>query len=438
MKTIIKTNNGSFEGVLNKEVIEFKGIRYGDCELFDYPKEHFYDDKEVVKCDKDAPFSLQLNSSIERFLTGMDYRKVEQVLDPLFLSITLPKDFEKRKEKLPVIVFIHGGTYKGGGCDSLSYDRSYMVKENDVIFVGINYRLGILGFTKDKNGNLANLGLLDIILALKWINKNIEFFNGDKNNVTLYGQSAGADAVRLIMLSEGTEDLYKRVIIHSDPVSLTHNRKKDDLKVLDCVNKNLNNNSTFEEIQKVEEDILKDLKLSLSSTFMKFSPHYGVYPLIKEKDIKKRLKEIASTHDLCFGYNTREVSVYLKSVKIIKKLYKLFVFRKLINLFIKISSNKLFKKDAIKYKKIWKKSGGNAYNFEFSYLEHKNFFGGCHSLDFYLMFNSLQSELAKQEIEFNEDNRNRIAKEYRRMFANYIKYGKFSTFEIKKVIKIIK
>lgn len=432
----IKCESGTFIPLEKEDVYEFKGIRYGTCLDFDIPKEYKYDEKEV-ECKADAPYSVQLNSSIERFLTGMDYQDVFQVKDPLFLSITLPKDFKNKKD-LPVLVFIHGGTYKGGGCDSNSYDRSYLVKENDLIVIGVNYRLGILGFSKDKNDNLANLGLLDIILALKWINKNIKYFNGDNKNICLYGQSAGADAVRLLLLSKSCDDLYKRAIIHSDPIKIMDKREKTDLKILEYVSSNLIGEMNIPLLKNATRFILKEIKVKGLSKMMKFSPHYSIEPICKKEEIENRLKEVGKTHDILIGYNTREVSVYCKNLKLIKVLDKFILTRWLIELIIKKTSKWLFYKDAIKYKDIINSNGGNAYSFIFSWMEKDNFFGSCHSLDFYLMFNSRISPNAKKWIKISDSDKLRLGKDYRRLMSEFIKTGNFKHFEIEDVIKISK
>lgn len=432
----IKCESGTFIPLDRDDVYEFKGIRYGTCLDFEEGKEYIYPEGEI-EVKTDAPYSVQLNSSIERFLTGMDYQDVKQVKDPLFLSITLPKDFKDKKD-LPVLVFIHGGTYKGGGCDSLSYDRSYLAKENDLIVIGVNYRLGILGFSKDKEDNLANLGLLDIILALKWINKNIKYFNGDKNNICLYGQSAGADAVRLLLLSKDCDSLYKRVIIHSDPIKIMDKREKTDLKILEYVTSNLIGEMNIPLLKNATRFILKEIKVKGLSKMMKFSPHYGINPICKKEEIESRLKEVGKTHNILIGYNTREVSVYCKNLKLIKVLDKFILTRWLIELIIKKISKWLFYKDAIKYKDIINSNGGNCYSFIFSYMEKDNFFGSCHSLDFYLMFNSRISPNAKKWIKISDDDKYRLGKDYRRLMSEFIKSGKFNHFEIEDVIKISK
>ena len=135
--------------------------------------------------------------------------------DCLYLNIWLnSKDTSKDK---PVIVFIHGGSYSSGGTSDPLYDGHNLVeKSSDIIFITVEYRLGILGFINlssvsggENYKTSNNLGLLDIICALKWIQKNIQNLGGDPNNVTLMGQSSGGSSISLLLLIDESKGLFK-------------------------------------------------------------------------------------------------------------------------------------------------------------------------------------------------------------------------------------
>ena len=169
MNKIIKVNNTQFIGYENNGCYEFKGTRYAISHRFDIPKPYIYKDS-IVDLSESSPICYQGKSNIESFITGNDYSEFNQVEDPQLLSITIPKNI-KENEKLPVMIFIHGGTFRHGGCDSISYNRTYLAKVNRLILVGINYRLGDFGFSINLNKKPANLGLLDIIEGLKRVKK---------------------------------------------------------------------------------------------------------------------------------------------------------------------------------------------------------------------------------------------------------------------------
>ncbi|UTW56067.1 carboxylesterase/lipase family protein [Kordiimonas sp. SCSIO 12610] len=147
--------------------------------------------------------------------------------DCLYLNIRTP-EAGNTDAKLPVMVWIHGGSHTGGsGSDDL-YQSNALVKEG-VVLVTINYRLGIFGYlahpalSRETALNISgNYGLLDQIEALKWVQRNIEAFGGDKNNVTLFGESAGAWAVTEIMASPLAKGLVHKAIGESGASSTLH------------------------------------------------------------------------------------------------------------------------------------------------------------------------------------------------------------------------
>lgn len=116
----------------------------------------------------------------------------------------------KPGDRLPVLVFIHGGAYYYGS--KWHYDPEFLVTKN-VIAVIVNYRMGVFGFLCIDG--ISNLGLKDQVAALKWIQKNIAAFGGDPDNVTVSGQSAGASAAAMHMLSKSSSGLFHKAILLS-------------------------------------------------------------------------------------------------------------------------------------------------------------------------------------------------------------------------------
>lgn len=133
--------------------------------------------------------------------------------DCLFLNVFAPNN---SVENLPVMVFIHGGSYVSG--TSMQRDTSGipMAAIGNVVVVTINYRLGVLGFLDTgDDASSGNYGLLDQAEALRWVRRNIEAFGGDSANVTIFGESAGAGSVHFHMLSKTSRDLFDRAILQS-------------------------------------------------------------------------------------------------------------------------------------------------------------------------------------------------------------------------------
>ena len=124
---------------------------------------------------------------------------------------------------MPVIVYIHGGGFTGGGSSIDVYDGEALA-ENGVVYVSINYRVGIFGYLatselaeEDGDGVAGNYGLRDQIAALEWVQENIEEFGGDPDNVTIIGQSAGAGSVNALVSSPKAEGLFQNAWAMSFP-----------------------------------------------------------------------------------------------------------------------------------------------------------------------------------------------------------------------------
>jgi para-nitrobenzyl esterase len=124
-----------------------------------------------------------------------------------------------RRGPLPVMVWIHGGGFATGASHQALYEASALARENDVVVVSINYRLGILGFGEWSDwpalGGVSNAGLRDQLLALAWVRDHIADFGGDPGNVTLFGESAGGMSIACLLASPPARGLFHRAIIQS-------------------------------------------------------------------------------------------------------------------------------------------------------------------------------------------------------------------------------
>ena len=174
--------------------------------------------KEKVKAFKFSDACPQVPSiSLDRGGKG-EYTGSE---DCLYLNIFAPKKISSDK-KLPVMFWIHGGGNTSG--EAASYDFNKLASAHELVIVSINYRLGFLGWfyhpsfaatsnnLEDKSGNF---GTLDQIMALKWVKQNIEDFGGDKNNVTIFGESAGGHNVFALLSSPLAKGLFHKAISQS-------------------------------------------------------------------------------------------------------------------------------------------------------------------------------------------------------------------------------
>ncbi|MBQ3321815.1 MAG: carboxylesterase family protein [Firmicutes bacterium] len=215
----VKCINGTFVGKETDGIIAYKGIPFVgrqpvgdlrwkapvDCAPDDGVYEAYYNGKSPCQVENpEEPASVYVQGE-----------------DCLYLNIWKAKD--PSEEKKPVMVWIHGGAFELDGTVDPLYECHNFIQENpDVIVVSIAYRLGVLGFFhlshlpdgKDYP-DAQNVGLMDQVMALKWVHENIAAFGGDPNNVTIWGESAGGASVSMLPLIEGAQQYFKRVIAQS-------------------------------------------------------------------------------------------------------------------------------------------------------------------------------------------------------------------------------
>ncbi|XP_038219762.1 esterase FE4-like [Zerene cesonia] len=211
----IKVHEGVLEGskvdnVYGKPYFSFKGIPYAEPPVGDLrfkgpkPKTPW---TGVREAKEHGPESCQYD------LLSTQSAKFKGEENCLYLNVYTPNI--EPADPLPVMVYIHGGGFNSGSGNSDQYEPEFLIKHN-VILVTINYRLDILGFlcldTEDIPGNA---GMKDQVAALRWVQNNISYFGGDPENVTIFGESAGAASVSAHLVSPMTKGLFKRAIMQS-------------------------------------------------------------------------------------------------------------------------------------------------------------------------------------------------------------------------------
>jgi para-nitrobenzyl esterase len=214
----VKTSTGSVKGYFQNKVINYDDIPYAKPPIgslrWKAPRELKTPDNVIEKQENNH--CIQEPSSMggapgEGILTGEE--------DCLYLDIKTPK--KRSSELLPVMFWIHGGGNTSGLKDI--YNFSTMVNKHNVIVVSINYRLGAFGWfahpaIQDNHEGIdktSNFGTLDIIEALKWVNKNIEHFGGNPENITIFGESAGGHNVLSLLVAPQSKGLFHKAISQS-------------------------------------------------------------------------------------------------------------------------------------------------------------------------------------------------------------------------------
>jgi len=222
----VKTQYGRIEGIRQGDCVIYKGIPYAQPPVGDLrwkapqalkPWEGvLHADRYSGRCHQRP---RQKGSFYDREFGGGEEDATPFTEDCLYLNVWTPA--EATGEKLPVAVYIHGGAFLGGCGHEKEFDGTAYTKAG-VILVTINYRLGVWGFlahpwlsAENEHGVSGNYGILDQIAALRWVRENIAAFGGDPENVTVFGQSAGAISTLVLASSPLTKGLFAKAILQS-------------------------------------------------------------------------------------------------------------------------------------------------------------------------------------------------------------------------------
>lgn len=231
---IVTVSEGKIRGLTRNGNAVFRGIPYGDrCDgpyRFREPRPAKSWDG-IRDCTKIAPVTIQnivtldmvpesakpiIKESFDFFTGGILFPKEEEEISEncLVLNVVSPGLDEKKR---PVMVYIHGGGYMSGSGNVMAECSDRLLDEEDIVMVTVNHRLNLFGglylgcFDKKYESSGLN-SQLDLMLALKWIKKNIQVFGGDPQNVTLYGESGGGIKIEHLMaMPEENVDTFIQV-----------------------------------------------------------------------------------------------------------------------------------------------------------------------------------------------------------------------------------
>lgn len=216
---IAETQYGKVQGYMSRDVYTFLGVRYGasteGANRFMPPKEP--EPWEGVMpalvygyCAPQNDPNYANNAGVWR--DHWNYSNLSE--DCLFLNVWTKGLADGKKR--PVMVWFHGGGYAAGnGIEQDGYHGENLARYGDIVFVSVNHRLNAFGFTDfsgvdAKYEDSGNAGTLDMVAALKWVNKNIANFGGDPNNVTIMGQSGGGAKVCTLVAMPETKGLVHK------------------------------------------------------------------------------------------------------------------------------------------------------------------------------------------------------------------------------------
>ena len=225
----VEASNGVFVGERDSNLLAFKGIPYA---LQPTGERRW----QVAKPEPDSRLVREAryfgHTAIQSRFQSNAASLYPQGEDCLTLNVWTAAS-GMRGARRPVMVWIHGGSYVSNGtANPRDWCNNFVKAHPEVVFVSINYRLGLLGFLDLSTlpdgkaySRSGNLGILDQVEALRWVKRNIAGFGGDPNNVTIVGHSAGGGSVMILASIDEAQGLFHRAIAQSGSVALTSGRE---------------------------------------------------------------------------------------------------------------------------------------------------------------------------------------------------------------------
>ncbi|MFT2818108.1 carboxylesterase/lipase family protein [Leifsonia sp. A12D58] len=227
----VRVTGGLVRGVREGSIFAWRGIPYAAPPINELrfraprPVVPWHDVRDASRYSKVAPqiYRGQFKGTSPKVPSGEDCLSINVIAAAISGG--------KRIGKKPVMVFIHGGGYSVGSSQDFSGQGTGLVSSGRVVYVSFNYRLGALGYldfsrysTPDRPIE-SNLGLRDQVAALEWVRDNIRAFGGDPGNVTLFGESAGGNAVTTLMTTPAAAGLFARAIAQSAPPNAVYSKE---------------------------------------------------------------------------------------------------------------------------------------------------------------------------------------------------------------------
>lgn len=318
-------------------------------------------------------------------ILGTRYGELPGSEDCQRLSITVPAGLADG-ERVPVMVWLHGGSYTSGSGDLAIFDATSLVAENRVIVVSVTYRLGLFGYLATGTGRPANLGLLDQLEAFRWVQRNIAAFGGDPGRVTAFGQSAGGDSVAHLMATPGAPSLFQRAIIQSAPLGITRGRHKMS-HAMGIAAEAVTEDTPAMDVVAVEDRVSQVARKYGLMAAMPFGTQYGHAPLPPEAGIEAAWNATAPGIEVLIGHTSDEARLFLPRSPVVSRLGKFPVVGAAVVRAINWAvTEAVYGRAARKFARRHARAGGKAYSYVLSWGAPGNFYRAAHTVDLPLLF----------------------------------------------------
>jgi para-nitrobenzyl esterase len=380
-----ETEAGQIVGRADDDVVRVLGIPYAVAGRFEPPRAipRWSEPFEAFTRSPASPqqSSPVLDSVIQDANHGMTYSEHCQSL-----SVTLPEDATSA-DRLPVMVWIHGGAHVTGGGDLDIYDPRAIVAEQRVIVVAITFRLGILGYL-GTSPVPANLGLLDQLAALRWVHDNIAAFGGDPDSITLFGQSSGGDSIASLMISDGASGLFRRAIVQSAPLGIM-TKKSRMTRAMARVVGPLSATAPIAELLALQKHAERAASRFGLRGGLPFGPEFGHAPLPDEADSDRAWRAIAPDIDLLIGSTAEETALYLPVLPVVGRLAPYPRIRKVLRHALILPTTRIvYGREARRFADRHRTAGGRAALYQLTWAPEESPVGAAHASDLPLLLGS--------------------------------------------------
>jgi para-nitrobenzyl esterase len=386
---VVVTPSGAVRGRLHPDggVVEFLGLRFARAERFGAPEP-----EPAWSGTRDArtpgPQCPQLPSRMDAIAGPSNADDLGQDEDCLRLTVRAPADL-RPDERLPVLVWIHGGAYVIGGVDLAWYDTARLVREGRVVAVSVGYRLGILGWLRMSGVAPGNLGLADLAAALRWIRDHVGAFGGDPDAVTLVGESAGAHAIACLMGAPELRPLFHRVVLQSGQLGLGLGTERTAARVAGYVRDAL---AGADPRTVPVDDLLEAQRRAMVrhagpggiNSAPAFTPVAGVAPLVGVAAGDPWVAAAHSGHPMIIGSTADEANTFVHIAPALRRLARRFPTA--VGVGSRLATQRVFTRPAQRLATRAAATGTTVSTYRFTWSAPDSGLGACHAIELPFLF----------------------------------------------------
>ncbi len=356
-ETLLNTSCGPIKGLTRNGIRIFRGIDYARCERFS-PAVKVSSWDGVYDATDYGTVCPQLSCRLASVIGAEKGSVIDE--HRLCLSIYSPEG----AKDLPVMVWVHGGAFLTGGSEEKRYSGERLVQAGNVVVVKISYRLGALGYLWMPEKGIGNLGLHDQETALEWIQENISDYGGNPSEVTVFGQSAGAQSLAAIIASSKDRILFRRAILQSPPLAMGSSAKRAERitrKFLRILGKDPFTAS-------IDEILEAQAKTSSGSPVPSFLPIMESVTGIPDATVSGKVEVVC-------GYTRDDASPFVR--KMIGPLFG----TRLGDAIVRAATKSVFSKPVDEYVEKLRSKGVKAEKYFITWAPAGNPYGSCHCIE---------------------------------------------------------